>query len=490
MDRTEKKDFSRVLFDHLYANKGEPEDQDIANWWAEAAQTLYGCQADDPEFAKWVVQESPKGTRELSFHRFEERGPYITIEGRETEVHFIGRMLDGTVFASTSENGSPLTLIPNQEDVMEGFSLAVSSMQEGEKAMFTIPDKLSLTKSGCPASIPWNIPPNETLWFDIELISFTTDILGDQGIMKKTTKIGAGEQHPCDLDEVFVKYNVWLKDGTLVSESEGVEFSLAEGFFCPAFAHALKTMSEGEEVFLVVKPQYGFGECGRPSMGNEISVPPDSTLHVNLRLISWKTVTHIGENGEIVKTTFSRAKFGGCHAREGDYMKVRLIGKLQDGTIFDRRGHDGQEPAVFSRDKETDCAEKFVAGLKEALMTMVEGDIASVTIPPQHAFGTVGSNEYQLAVVPPDSVITYEIELLSVEKSQGGFQLYSFSRRKMKQDRERRERLMGVPPAAKLQENASQPPIPAAPEVVLVGGQSPATPETPAAGAGSVTTTS
>lgn len=56
---------------------------------------------------------------------------------------------------------------------------------------------------------------------------------------------------------------------------------------------------------------------------------------------------------------------------------------------------------------------------------------------------------------------------------QHGFQIYGFSRRKLKQDHERRERLMAVPPAARLQDNASQPLVSATPAVV--GSQSPAT---------------
>ncbi|RLN21701.1 peptidylprolyl isomerase ROF1-like [Panicum miliaceum] len=345
---------------------------------------------------------------------------------------------------------------------MEGFSLAVSSMHGGEKALFIIPTQLALTKSGCPATVPWNIPPNQTLWFDIELISITTDILGDQGIMKKTTKFGAGEQHPCDLDEVSVKYNACLMDGTLLSKSEGVEFSLVDGFFCSAFVHAVKTMTEGDEAFLIIKPEW-------PSKGNEAAVPPDATLHVNLQLMSWKTVSLIGEDQKIVKTTFGRANFRGKQAQRGAVMKVRLIGKLQDGIVFDRRGDDGDEPFEFTIDEEgrrtgsTD--ENFVSGLEEAVMTMEEGEVASVIIPPQHAYGTVGSNKYPLAVIPPNSVLIYEIELLSINIIDE-MVMFGLSRRKLKQGRQRGDQdgMIVVPPAAWPQGNAShQPPVLAPP---------------------------
>jgi hypothetical protein len=36
---------------------------------------------------------------------------------------------------------------------------------------------------------------------------------------------------------------------------------------------------------------------------------------------------------------------------ESTIMTVRLIGKLEDGTVFDRRGHDGEEPFEFTIDE-------------------------------------------------------------------------------------------------------------------------------------------
>jgi hypothetical protein len=77
-------------------------------------------------------------------------------------------------------------------------------MQLGEKSIFTVPAPLALTRNGCPASIPGNIPPDQTLRFDIELISITNDILHDQSILKKIIKFGEETgRHPTGLDEVF-----------------------------------------------------------------------------------------------------------------------------------------------------------------------------------------------------------------------------------------------------------------------------------------------
>jgi len=61
-----------------------------------------------------------------------------------------------------------------------------------------------------------------------------------------------------------------------------------------------------------------------------------------------------------------------------------------------------------------ECVGPVIDGLEEDVMTMNVGEVASFTIPPQHVFGAVGSNQYHLANIPPNSNVIYEIEILSV----------------------------------------------------------------------------
>lgn len=49
------------------------------------------------------------------------------------------------------------------------------------------------------------------------------------------------------------------------------------------------------------------------------------------------------------------------------------------------------------------------------MVTMKKGEIALVTIPSEHAFGSAESQQ-ELAVVPPNSTVYYEVELVSFEK--------------------------------------------------------------------------
>jgi peptidylprolyl isomerase len=89
---------------------------------------------------------------------------------------------------------------------------------------------------------------------------------------------------------------------------------------------------------------------------------------------------------------------------------VKLIGKLEDGTLFVKKGHDGEEPFEFKTDED-----QVIEGLDKAVLSMKKGEVALVIIPPHHAFGTNETNQ-DLAMVPPNSSVYYEMELVSFDK--------------------------------------------------------------------------
>jgi hypothetical protein len=89
---------------------------------------------------------------------------------------------------------------------------------------------------------------------------------------------------------------------------------------------------------------------------------------------------------------------------------VKLIGKLEDGTVFLKKGHDGEEPFEFKVDEE-----QVIGGLDVTVVNMKKGEIALARIPPQHAFGSTETKQ-DLASVPPNSTVFYEVELVSFEK--------------------------------------------------------------------------
>jgi len=91
-----------------------------------------------------------------------------------------------------------------------------------------------------------------------------------------------------------------------------------------------------------------------------------------------------------------------------DKVTVHYRGTFPDGTEFDSSYARG-EPQSFQTDG-------VIKGWTEALQMMKTGSKWKVIVPPELAYGRGGSGNR----IPPNKVLLFEIELLSVEKGREG----------------------------------------------------------------------
>ncbi len=87
-------------------------------------------------------------------------------EGQLVEVHYVGKLPDGTVFMDTHKKGSPHPWRIGDHTVIAGMDMAVRGMKPGEIRVARIPPELHWGREGYGGVVP----PNATLTFVIERV--------------------------------------------------------------------------------------------------------------------------------------------------------------------------------------------------------------------------------------------------------------------------------------------------------------------------------
>ena len=89
----------------------------------------------------------------------------------------------------------------------------------------------------------------------------------------------------------------------------------------------------------------------------------------------------------------------------GDTLTVHYVGSLSDGKVFDS-SVDRNIPFTF-----TIGVGQVIRGWEEGLLGMRVGGKRRLVIPPAYAYG-----EENLPAIPPNSTLTFEVELLDAHK--------------------------------------------------------------------------
>lgn len=95
----------------------------------------------------------------------------------------------------------------------------------------------------------------------------------------------------------------------------------------------------------------------------------------------------------------------GATAQEGSTITVKYTGMLADGTVFDSTDKHGGQPATFTLAKG-----QLIDGWVQGIPGMKVGGKRKLVIPPALGYGAAGNGS-----IPPNSTLTFEIELLDVK---------------------------------------------------------------------------
>ena len=89
-------------------------------------------------------------------------------KGAKVSVHYKGTLVDGTVFDSSYQRDQPIEFAVGIGQVIPGWDEGILLLKKGAGARFVIPSHLAYGAQGAGGVIP----PDATLIFEVELVSF------------------------------------------------------------------------------------------------------------------------------------------------------------------------------------------------------------------------------------------------------------------------------------------------------------------------------
>uniref|UniRef100_A0A8B9L8B6 peptidylprolyl isomerase n=1 Tax=Astyanax mexicanus TaxID=7994 RepID=A0A8B9L8B6_ASTMX len=185
--------------------------------------------------------------------------------GDRVYVHYTGKLLNGKKFDSSYDRKEPFVFNVGKGQVIRAWDIGVCSMQKGEVCLLLCKPDYAYGSAGSPPKFP----PNSTLLFEVELLSFRgEELTEDGGILRRIKVKGEGYNNPNEGATVHV--HLEGRCGDRLFQSRDITFVVGESEdkgIPLGVDRAMEKMQKGECCLLYLKPRYGFGKEGKAEYG-------------------------------------------------------------------------------------------------------------------------------------------------------------------------------------------------------------------------------
>lgn len=145
----------------------------VKTWWQERkpAEEEVINEPAEPSPLTGIIMDGEDAGREVDMS-----GALLIVDlqegtGREAKVgdtiraHYVGTLMDGTVFDSSRDRGEPFEFTLGAGQVIKGWDDGIVGMKEGGQRRLTIPPEMAYGDQAVG-----KIPANSTLNFEVELV--------------------------------------------------------------------------------------------------------------------------------------------------------------------------------------------------------------------------------------------------------------------------------------------------------------------------------
>lgn len=258
----------------------------------------------------------------LKLVKREGTGTELPMTGDKVFVHYVGTLLDGTLFDSSRDRGERFSFELGKGQVIKAWDIGIATMKVGEVCQLICKPELAYGSAGSPPKIP----PNATLVFEVELFEFRGEDVTDEedgGIIRRIITKGSGYTKPNEGAAVEVTVEGTC-EGRMFDERElKFEIGDGEGLGLPTGVEkAIMAMEQGEEALFTIKPKYGFGNAGNA----KYNIPGGATLQYKIKLAAFEKAKESWEMNatEKLEQSVIVKEKGTQYFKEGKYKQASV----------------------------------------------------------------------------------------------------------------------------------------------------------------------